>query len=361
MGASDTPFNDDNDECTITDLAAGQDGPGEVPVESIDEDVVEETEPEGAVLERAVKGAVNLLKEIKKLKTSEEVRAALPAAPLLGEKMVWITKRVRALAMKCGFDPPLGMTRNVLLQMIEDFRLGREGGVLGELVQVDAPPAPVALDDDECEDEVELARSRAQEEEELLRQIAESERDDEQVELARSRAQEEEELLRQIAESERDNEQAAEFAAAEKRKAVNDALSADHAAKMVSLRAQLDRSRGATASLRPLSCPTPIPLPLPRPLPRFPLLAEAKAARMDKGVARPPPRRVQPDHLATAAPPRCVELPDGMWEGCDPLEVHTRNARCFLARSRSLECFSVVSNLPGVLATCGGRKIREFA
>ena len=306
MGASDTPFNDDNDECTITDLAAGQDGPGEVPVESIDEDVVEETEPEGAVLERAVKGAVNLLKEIRKLKTSEEVRAVLPTAPLLGEKMVWITKRVRALAMKCGFDPPLGMTRNVLLRMIEDFRLGLEGGVLGELVQVDAPPAPVALDDEECEDEVELARSRAQEEEELLRQIAESERD---------------------------NEQAAEFAAAEKRKAVNDALSADHAAKMVSLRAQLDKSRGTAASLRPLSCPAPIPLPLPRPLPRFPLLAEAKAARMDKGVARPPPRQVQPDRLAPAAPPRFVELPDGMWDRYDPLEVHTRE-RSLLARSQ---------------------------
>ena len=140
MGTSDTPFNDDNDECTITDLAAGQDGPGEVPVESIDEDVVEETEPEGAVLERAVKGAVNLLKEIRKLKTSEEVRAVLPTAPLLGEKMVWITKRVRALAIKCGLDPPLGMTRNVLLQMIEDFRLGREVGVVEVGPLQDAPP-----------------------------------------------------------------------------------------------------------------------------------------------------------------------------------------------------------------------------
>ena len=182
LGSAMTPLNDDDDEFTITDLAAGGDGPGEIPVDSIVEDVVEETEPEETVLERAVKEAVNLLKEIKKLKTSEEVRAALPAAPLLGEKMVWITKRVRALAMKCGFDPPLGMTRMVLLQMIEDFRLGLEGGVLGdELVQGDAPPAPVVLDGEECGDEVGLARFRAQEEEELLRLIAESERDNERA------------------------------------------------------------------------------------------------------------------------------------------------------------------------------------
>ena len=89
-------------------------------------------------------------------------------------------------------------------------------------------------------------------------------------------------------------------------------------------------------------------------------MTEAKAARMDKGVARPPPRQVQPDRLAPAAPPRFEELPDDMWDRYDPLEVHTRK-RCFLARSRSLECFSVVSNLPEVVATCGGRKVRKFA
>ena len=206
------PLNNDDGEGTITDLAAGEDGPGEVAVESIDEDGVEETQPEETLLEQAIKEAVTLLKEIKKLKTSVEVRAALPAAAFhLGEKMVWVTKRVRALAVKCGFDPPLGMTRMVLLKMIEDFRLGLEGGVLGdELLQGDAPPALVVIDDEDGEDEVELARLRALEEAELL-------------------------LL--IAESERENERAAEFAAAKKRKAVNDALSADHAAKMVSLRA----------------------------------------------------------------------------------------------------------------------------
>ena len=97
------PLNNDDGEGTITDLAAGEDGPGEVAVESIDEDGVEETQPEETLLEQAIKEAVKLLKEIKKLNTSEEVRAALPAAAFLGEKMVWITKRVRALAVKC--DP----------------------------------------------------------------------------------------------------------------------------------------------------------------------------------------------------------------------------------------------------------------
>jgi hypothetical protein len=172
------PLNNDDGECTITDLAAGEDGPGEIAVESIDEDGVEETQPEETLLEQAIKEAVALLKEIKKLKTSVEVRAALPAAAFLGEKMVWVTKRVRALAVKCGFDPPLGMTRMVLLKMIEDFRLGLEGGVLGdELLQGDAPPAPVVLDDEDGEDEVELARLRELEEAELLFLIEESERE----------------------------------------------------------------------------------------------------------------------------------------------------------------------------------------
>ena len=90
-------------------------------------------------------------------------------------------------------------------------------------------------------------------------------------------------------------------------------------------------SRGANANLRPLSCPAPLPLPLP-----LPHLTASKAARMDRGVARPPhPRQVQPDRLAPAAPPRCVEPPGDMWDGCDPLEVHTYNTLCFLACSRS--------------------------
>jgi hypothetical protein len=45
LGSAMTPLNDDDDECTITDLAAGEDGPGEIPVESIDQYVVEETDP----------------------------------------------------------------------------------------------------------------------------------------------------------------------------------------------------------------------------------------------------------------------------------------------------------------------------
>ena len=237
--------------------------------------------------------------------------------------MVWVTtRRVRALAVKCGFDPPLGMTRKVLLQMIEDFRLGREGGVLGEeLLQGDAP-APIVLDEDGV-DEVELARLRELEEAELL-------------------------IL--IEESDRENELAAEFEATRKRKAESDALSASHAARMVSLRARLSDSRGANTNLRPLSCPIPLPLPLP-----LPHLTASKAARMDRGVARPPPRQVQPYRLAPAPPPQCVEPPGDMWDGCDPHEVHTRNARCFLACSRSLKwlygfrlCLSCRKFLPHV-------------
>jgi hypothetical protein len=56
------------------------------------------------------------------------VRAALPAADLLAEKSVWTTPRVRTLALKCGFAPPPGVQRRVIiLQWIEDFRLEREG------------------------------------------------------------------------------------------------------------------------------------------------------------------------------------------------------------------------------------------
>jgi hypothetical protein len=59
--------------------------------------------------------------------------------------------------------------------MIEDFRLGREGGVLEEEPLQDAPPATVVLDEDSVE-EVELARLRELEETELQVLIEESER-----------------------------------------------------------------------------------------------------------------------------------------------------------------------------------------
>jgi hypothetical protein len=104
-------------------------------IESIDEDGILEqgtAQPKEALLAQAIKEAVTHLRGIKKLNGSANVRAALPAAAFLEEKSVWTTQRVRALAVKCGFEPPLGMTRKVLLKMIEDFRLGREGGVLGE-------------------------------------------------------------------------------------------------------------------------------------------------------------------------------------------------------------------------------------
>ena len=55
------------------------------------------------------------------------MRAALPPAHLLAEKSVWTTPRVRALALKCGFDPPPGVQRRVILAWIEKFRLEREG------------------------------------------------------------------------------------------------------------------------------------------------------------------------------------------------------------------------------------------
>ena len=128
------PDNEDG-ERTISDLATGEDDPEGMAIESIDEDGVLEqgtAQPEETLLAQAIKEAVTRLRGIKRLKTSAEVRAALPDAAFLEEKMVWVTQRVRALAVKCGFEPPVGMTRKVLLKMIEDFRLGREGGVLGE-------------------------------------------------------------------------------------------------------------------------------------------------------------------------------------------------------------------------------------
>ena len=144
------PDNEDG-ERTIFDLATGEDDPEGMAIESIDEDGVLEqgtAQPEETLLAQAIKEAVTRLRGIKKLKTSAEVRAALPAAAFLEEKMVWVTQRVRAPAVKCGFEPPLGMTRKVLLKMIEDFRLGREAGVLGEeLLQGDAS-APIVLDED---------------------------------------------------------------------------------------------------------------------------------------------------------------------------------------------------------------------
>ena len=85
------------------------------------------------------------------------------------------------------------------------------------------------------------------------------------MELARLRELEETELLVPIEESDRENELAAEFEATRKRKAESDALSASHAARMVSLRARLSESRGANANLRPLSCPAALPNPSPFP------------------------------------------------------------------------------------------------
>jgi hypothetical protein len=53
---------------------------------------------------------VTHLRAIKKLNGSANVRAdALPAAALLEEKSAWTTQRVRALAVKCNFEPPLGI------------------------------------------------------------------------------------------------------------------------------------------------------------------------------------------------------------------------------------------------------------
>jgi hypothetical protein len=181
------PDNEDG-ERTISDLATGEDDLEGMVVESIDEDgILEEdtAQPREALLE-----AVTHLRAIKKLNGSANVRAALPAAALLEEKSAWTTQRVRALAVKCDFEPPLGITRRVLLQMIEDFRLRREGGVLEEEPLQDAPPDTIVLDGD-GDDELELA---------ILRELEETE------------------LLVLIEESDRGNELAAEFAAAKKRK-----------------------------------------------------------------------------------------------------------------------------------------------
>jgi hypothetical protein len=144
------------------------------------------------------------------------VRAALPAADLLAEKSVWTTPpRVRTLALKCGFAPPPGVQRRVILQWIEDFRLEREGVDLEvEHLQDAPPPATVDLDAEGVDDDA----------------------------LARLRELDEAELQTLVEEAERESALAADFAAAEERKATRDALSAVHAAKMKALRERLNDS-----------------------------------------------------------------------------------------------------------------------
>jgi hypothetical protein len=113
------PDNEDG-ERTISDLCTGEDDPEGMVVELIDEDVVLEqdtAQPGETLLAQAVKEAVTHLKAIGKLNDSaSSVPAALPAAALLAEKSAWTTPRVvRALAVKCGFEPPPGVQRRVLL------------------------------------------------------------------------------------------------------------------------------------------------------------------------------------------------------------------------------------------------------
>ena len=127
----------------------------------------------------------------------------------------------RTLALKCGFAPPPGVQRRVILQWIEDFRLEREGvGLEVEPLQDAPPPATVDLDAEGVDDDA----------------------------LARLRELEEAELQTLVEEAERESALAADFAAAEERKATRDALAAVHAANMKALQERLNDSKRARAA-----------------------------------------------------------------------------------------------------------------
>jgi hypothetical protein len=177
---------------------------------------------------------------------------------------VWATPKVRALAMKCGFLPLPGVQRSHILEWIEGFRLEREGGgPYMEPLQA-APPATVDLS---AEDEEDLA-------------------------LAHRRELDEMELLAMVEEEKQASALAADSAVADQRKAERDALTATHDAKMKALRDGISASKRARTVT-----------------PSLPFLEASKAARMDKGVARPPAPPLRPAGSEPAASPREVERP----------------------------------------------------
>jgi hypothetical protein len=123
------------------------------------------------------------------------------------------------------------------------------------------------------------------------------------VEVARLRELEESARQALVKKAERANTLADEVAAARDRKEAREALTAVHTAKMESLQERLTNlKRARTAPLR--------------------LLTESCVARMDKGVPRPLARPLRPDHLVPTAPPRDVERPVDVEDGCELLEVH---------------------------------------
>jgi hypothetical protein len=272
---------DVDDERTVSDQSAGGDAPDGIEVESL-VDVIDEVgvgqddQPEEDLLAEAIKEAVTHLRAIKKLTGPANVRAALPPAHLLGEKTVWTTPRVRTLALRCGFAPPPGVQRNRILEWIEEFRFEREGDDPAVEPLQHAPPAAVDLSAEDADD----------------------------VALARLRDLEETELLALVEEEKQASALAAVSAAAEQREARRDALAAAHDAKMKALREQISASERARTA--PLS---------------LPLLAESKAARMDRGVSRPPAPPLRPARSEPAAPPRGVERPFEAVGGGEPLVV----------------------------------------
>ena len=88
---------------------------------------------------------------------------------------------------------------------------------------------------------------------------------------------------------------------ADQRKAERDALTATHDAKMKALCDGISASKRARTAT-----------------PSFPFLEASKAARMDKGVARPPAPPLRPAGSEPAASPREVERPLGPVGGGEP-------------------------------------------
>jgi hypothetical protein len=188
-------------------------------------------------------------------------RAALLGPTDLDEKKMWPDRRLRALAVVCGLNPPHGSKRKPLIKLLNDFRDEPVELDLDE-VPLQGAPLDAAQDGLESEDEEEVARQRALKTSELL------------IEVERS-----EQMARDV-----------ETEAKRERVEKKEALAAVYAAEMGALRERFDAAERAKA--RP-----------------HPHLTASRAARMDKRVPRTVALPVRPEGPQPAAPSPDVERP----------------------------------------------------
>jgi hypothetical protein len=191
----------------------------------------------------------------------ESKRAALPGPADLDVREVWPDRRLRALAVVCGLEPPQGSRRKPLIKLLNDFR-DQPVELDPDEVPLQGAPLDAAQDGLESEDDEEVARQRALEMSEFLIEVegAEQMARDVKTEAKRERAEKKE------------------------------ALTAVHAAGMGALRERFDTAERAKA----------------RPLPH---LTASRKARVDKRLPRPVAPPVLPAGCRPAAPPPDVERP----------------------------------------------------